>query len=94
MLAFVRRLLTLMLFMAAAALMARMLFEFIPGDKARLVLGEQATEAEITAYNHLHGYDQPLPARLGNYLRGLSRLELGNSDIEGGKNQPVTAILL
>lgn len=92
MLTFLKRLLTLVVFMAAAALLARSLFEFIPGDKARLVLGETASEADIAAWNRAHGYDRPFGARLSGYARGLARGDLGKSDIEG-KEQPVVALL-
>ncbi len=87
-----RRVLGLALFMLAAALLARSLFEFVPGDKARMVLGETATEAEIAKWNHVHGYDKPLPARLWNYAAGLARGELGRCDSEGA-DRPVAEVM-
>ena len=87
-----KRLVSLILLMLLAALLARGLFEFIPGDKARLVLGERASDTELKAWNHAHGYDRPLRLRLAGYVAGLAHGDLGVSDTEGA-NRPVWQVL-
>ncbi len=51
----------------------------LPGDPARLVLGDQASPAEVA---HLHARlhtDEPLGRQYARYLAGLATLDLGES---------------
>lgn len=60
------------------------------GNIARNILGDQATEEAVAAKNAQLGLDQPLLTRLGDWLSGAVRGELGSSWFT---NEPViTAI--
>ncbi len=50
-----------------------------PGEPARLILGPEAEQAEIDAFNQLHGLDKSFPVRLVNYLADIVRLDFGVS---------------
>ncbi len=51
----------------------------LPGDPARLVLGDEASEAELARVRALLHLDEPLLAQYGRFLRGLATLDLGDS---------------
>jgi peptide/nickel transport system permease protein len=51
----------------------------LPGDPASLVLGDQASEAELARVRATLHLDEPLPAQYARFLRGLVRLDLGDS---------------
>jgi peptide/nickel transport system permease protein len=49
------------------------------GDPARAARGEKAGPAQLDAFRHKHGLDQPLATRYGRYLVSLASLDLGSS---------------
>lgn len=51
----------------------------IPGNPARLILGELATEDQLRELTHELGFDQPLVVQYGRYLGGLLHGDLGQS---------------
>jgi peptide/nickel transport system permease protein len=51
----------------------------LPGDAARLVLGDQASEAELERVRSSLHLDRPLATQYGDFLRGLATLHLGDS---------------
>jgi peptide/nickel transport system permease protein len=51
----------------------------LPGDPARLVLGDEATEADLAAVRARLHLDEPLLAQYARFLRGLASLDLGDS---------------
>jgi peptide/nickel transport system permease protein len=51
----------------------------LPGDAARLVLGDQASEADLARVRASLGLDRPLWAQYASFLRGLVTLDLGDS---------------
>jgi peptide/nickel transport system permease protein len=54
-------------------------FRWLPGDPARLVLGDEASDAAVSRLRgHLH-LDQPLWSQYLRFLRGLMTLDLGDS---------------
>ena len=55
-----------------------------PGNPGRIVLGIQATQEAVDAYNHDLGLDRPLIVRYGDYLWHLLHGDFGKSYI-GGK---------
>lgn len=75
---FVRRvswaLLVLWLVMSGVFLLVHVI-----GDPARAALGEKAGPAQLDAFRHKHGLDQPLGKRYAEYLVDLATLELGTS---------------
>lgn len=65
-----------------------LLLHVVPGDPARLYLGESATNEQVVQALHRQwGLDRPLPVQYAYYLRNLSRGNLGFS-IHSGR--PVT----
>ncbi len=52
---------------------------FIPGDPARLVAGEQATQADVQLVRTQLGLDQPVPVQYAKYIGGLLQGDLGTS---------------
>jgi peptide/nickel transport system permease protein len=52
---------------------------WLPGDPARLVLGDEATEAELARVRAALRLGDPLLVQYGGFLRGLFTLDLGES---------------
>lgn len=50
-----------------------------PGDPAKMILGEQATQESIEALREELGLNDPLLVRYGNYMLGVLRGDLGKS---------------
>jgi peptide/nickel transport system permease protein len=70
-----------------------LLLQFAPGDTVDAMMaqmggGDAATAREL---RHFYGLDLSIPARLGNYLWHLVRLDLGFSSIYG---KPVATVIL
>jgi ABC-type dipeptide/oligopeptide/nickel transport system permease component len=51
----------------------------LTGDPANVMLGSQATEADIQTYRHLMGWDQPLPLQYLRFLTTAWRGDFGQS---------------
>jgi peptide/nickel transport system permease protein len=51
----------------------------LPGDPARLVLGDEATPDEIARVHRALGLDASLPLQYARFLRGLATFDLGDS---------------
>lgn len=71
------------LFMIPVALLVAfatfMLIHLIPGDPARVLLGESATPQLVAALDRQLGLDQPLPVQFGLWLSQALHGNLGNS---------------
>ncbi|MGH2508931.1 MAG: ABC transporter permease [Ktedonobacteraceae bacterium] len=84
-----------LLFMVPVALIVSfltfMLIHLIPGDPARVLLGEEATPATVLALQHQLGLDKPLLVQFGIWFVQLLHGNLGQS-IQ--LQQPVTQALL
>jgi peptide/nickel transport system permease protein len=63
------------------------LIHAIPGDPARMMLGDQATDEAVAQYRQVLGLDAPLPQQFANYVGGLFRGDLGKSIVT---RQPVS----
>jgi peptide/nickel transport system permease protein len=63
----------------------------VPGDAAHLMLGEQATAADIAQLRASYGLDKPLPVQFAYWLGELARGNLGQSIF---LQRPVTQALL
>ena len=63
----------------------------IPGDPAQLLLGQQATEAQVQQVRQNMGLDKPVIVQYGIFLADALRGDLGNSIVTG---RPVTTELL
>ena len=66
------------------------IIHFIPGEPARLILGDKATETAVAALTEKLGLNKPLIVQYGIYLKQLLTLDLGTSF----KNQVPVAELL
>src|SRR4051812_6343167 len=55
------------------------LIHLVPGDPARTILGNQATDARVAALRHVWGLDRPLPVQYLKFLGRLVHGDLGTS---------------
>jgi len=55
------------------------LLHALPGGPARGILGQQATQDQINAFNQAQGFDKPLPEQYWLYLTRLVQGNLGES---------------
>ena len=55
------------------------LIHLIPGDPARAILGDVASEADIAQLRGQLGLDRPLSVQYVSFLSGLARADLGTS---------------
>ena len=59
-----------------------LLFNVLPGDPARMMLGQRADSASVAAINHDLGRDKSLGVQYLNYLNDLSPISIHNSENE------------
>jgi ABC-type dipeptide/oligopeptide/nickel transport system permease component len=65
---------------------------FIPGDPVKIMLGSEATAADIAEMRHKLGYDDPYLVRLGKFVSDIVlRFDFGESWVY---NTPVTTELM
>jgi len=68
--------------LAVVATLASLVFfalRLLPGDPARLVLGDEASPADLARVRATLHLDEPLWTQYGRFLRGLATLDLGDS---------------
>lgn len=75
----VARVLEAALVVVAMASVVFFAMRLLPGDPARLVLGEEADEASLAPLRHKLGLDAPLYVQYARFLKGLFTLDLGES---------------
>lgn len=75
----VKRLFYVVLVMIGVSIAIFLIMYFAPGDPARLILGDTATEEMIAAKRIELGLDQPIYVRYWNYISGLVRGDMGIS---------------
>jgi peptide/nickel transport system permease protein len=63
----------------------------IPGDPAQIMLGQQATQAQIQQVRENLGLDKPIIVQYGLFLKDALRGDLGDSTVTG---RPVTTELM
>lgn len=74
-----KRLLVMIPILLGITLIVFVIINLAPGDAARMILGEGATEAEIAALREDLGLNQPLLVRYFQYIGGLLTGDLGTS---------------
>jgi ABC-type dipeptide/oligopeptide/nickel transport system permease component len=74
-----RRLLLTIPVLLGVATLVFALIHLVPGDPAQSMLGEGASEEEITQLRHRLGLDRPLLEQYSAFLGGLIRGDLGTS---------------
>ena len=76
----IKRLLLLIPIMLGVSFLVFTILNIVPGDPARVILGENATAEEVAQLNHELGYDLPFVTRYVNFLIGVvTRFDFGNS---------------
>lgn len=78
----------LVLFLVMALLV--LLVQFVPGDPARIILGNHATPDLIAQVRTNLGLNQPIPQQVWSFVTGAVRGDLGDDYLT---SQPVTAEL-
>lgn len=76
---------------AIVSIVVFMLLQALPGGPARGILGQQATEAQIEAFNHEMGFDLPLIQQYLNYAGQWLHGDLGRSFV---MNTEVSDVIL
>ena len=74
-----RKAVELLLTLLLVSLFTFLAFSVIPGDTARVMLGANATEAQVEALRTELGLDRPMPVRYLSWLGGAFTGNLGNS---------------
>ncbi|WP_078849938.1 ABC transporter permease [Streptomyces sp. NRRL F-5126] len=85
-----RRLLTMIPLMLAIILFIFLVMALSPNNAALSVLGNQATHAQIAAFDHAHGLDRPLLVRYVVYLGALLHGDMGATF---SLDQPIAGII-
>jgi len=62
-----------------ATLLAFLILRLSPGDPARLIAGEQASEEDVQVIRHTLGLDRPFAVQYARFLADLLRGDLGRS---------------
>jgi len=74
-----KRLFHLSLIMFGVSVLVFLMLRMIPGDPARLLLGEFASPEELVRLRSQMGLDQSYPVQYGIYLKNILQGDLGNS---------------
>ena len=74
-----KRIFHLTLILLGVSVLVFLMLRMIPGDPARLLLGEYATEDDLSRLRGQMGLDRSYPVQYGIYLAGLLQGDLGNS---------------
>lgn len=85
-----RRLLTLIPLALCVILFIFLILALSPTSAAVAALGDNATPAQIQAFNQAHGLDRPLPVRYAAYLGDLVHGNMGTTFALG---QPISTII-
>jgi peptide/nickel transport system permease protein len=75
----IRRLLSTVLVMAIVAVSIFLLLHLSPGDPAAIIVGDNATQAQVDAVRKQLGLDDPLPLQFVRWTRGVLAGDLGVS---------------
>ena len=84
--AVIRRLLIIIPVLWAVVTLVFLLIHIVPGDPARQLVGENATEEQYQAARNELGLNKPLPEQYADYWRGLVRGDWGTNPVT---RQPV-----
>jgi peptide/nickel transport system permease protein len=74
-----RRAIEAVLVVVALASLVFFALRLLPGDPARLVLGDEASAVDLARVRTALHLDEPLLAQYARFLRGLATLDLGDS---------------
>jgi peptide/nickel transport system permease protein len=95
-----RRLISVIPTLLLITILSFLLLKLIPGDPARTLAGDNATEAQVKVIRHSLGLDKPVIQQYFDYMGNLLHGDLGTSLVNGdsvthriGQALPVTASL-
>lgn len=74
-----RRLALMVLVLLGVTLLTFIISHAIPGDPARLLAGQRASDEVVAQIRRNYGLDQPLPVQYVRYMSGLLKGDLGRS---------------
>jgi peptide/nickel transport system permease protein len=96
-----RRLLHLVPIVLGVTILVFFLIHLEPGDPARTILGNQATDQRVALLRHQWGLDRPLPVQYEEFMKRIVHGDLGHSlfyDVSAGRlvldRLPVTMWLI
>ncbi|WP_010095241.1 ABC transporter permease [Ornithinibacillus scapharcae] len=76
---FIRKLVLLLVTLVLVSLITFAVFQIIPGDPIRIMLGPEADEARIETLEKQLGLDKPLHEQYGKWISGVVTGDLGDS---------------
>ena len=85
---FLKRIAQLIPVILGVTLLVFLIMQLAPGDPARLILGELASQEEVTALREEMGLNDPFLVRYGRYIANFCRGDFGTSYI---KSRSVTS---
>lgn len=77
----IKRILFIIPILIGVSIVAFLLVHLIPGDPARVILGERATPQQIAELRQQMGLDRPLPEQYLNFINRVAHGDLGRSVI-------------
>ncbi|MFL6058699.1 MAG: ABC transporter permease, partial [Rubrobacteraceae bacterium] len=86
-----RRILQIIPVLLGVSIVVFFMVRAIPGDPAQLLLGQQATQAQVEQVRENMGLDKPVIVQYGIFLADAVRGDFGDSIVTG---RPVTTELL
>lgn len=75
----------LLLVVAGVCIITFVISHMIPGDPARLLAGDRASDEMVQSIRQQLGLDQPLWVQFGRYVDALAHGDLGTSIRTGGR---------
>ncbi|MDR6972873.1 ABC transporter permease [Leifsonia shinshuensis] len=85
-----QRLLALLPTVLVPLILVFLLIRLAPGDPASIILGDQATAAQVASLRQQMGLDEPLIVQFGHFLGDIVTLNLGTSSF---LQRPVLSVL-
>ena len=76
---FFKRLLQMIPVLIVVVVLIFFMIRLIPGDPARLLLGEAALEEDVQRYREMLGLNEPLITQFGIFVRDLLHFDFGDS---------------
>lgn len=86
----IKRLISLILVLFIVSVVIFMLIHLTPGDPARTMLGDNATEEDVAQLREAMGLNDPIPMQYGKWISGIFRGDLGESIFI---DEPMTQII-
>lgn len=80
----IKRILWMIPVIIGVSLLVFVLLDLSPGEPARMVLGDQATNEDVEEFNEKYGLNESLLVQYGKYMKNIvTRFDFGNSYVTG-----------